>query len=202
MKIILPALVIIVAVAIWYFYQLRNQLMAMRQQVAEEGKEIEGVIRECENSATGLLDVSKPSLVTGGEALEKVIAALSKCRESREAGKIKHQIESQALLSTSIDGLLTLAKEYPDLVSKEDFKVSQEAFENQQQQLSSCYTKYNKIASSFNESIKSFPLSFIVPRFKFLNYAPYELYHETGSNDKASSTSQNTEAEDHKSNAP
>jgi len=169
---ILVALAVIGAMwAIWRY----NNLIALRNQVANGWKQIDVQLKRRHDLIPNLVSAVKGEMQFEQDTLEKVIAARNGAVAARG---VADAAEKENALTQTLSRLFALAENYPTLKANENVKSLMEELASTENRIGFARQFYNDIATRFNTAQQIFPDSFIAQAFKFQPVELFELKDE------------------------
>ena len=164
---ILVALAVVGAMwAIWRY----NNLISLRNQVANGWKQIDVQLKRRHDLIPNLVSAVKGEMQFEQDTLEKVIAARNGAVAARG---VADAAEKENALTQTLSRLFALAENYPTLKANENVKSLMEELASTENRIGFARQFYNDIATRFNTAQQVFPDSFIAQAFKF---QPVELF--------------------------
>ena len=164
-------LLVVLAVfgAIWAIWRYNN-LVSLRNQVANGWKQIDVQLKRRHDLIPNLVAAVKGEMQFEQDTLEKVVAARNSAVGARgvadAAGK-------ENALTQTLSRLFALAENYPNLKANEQVKTLMEELSSTENRIGFARQFYNDIATRFNTAQQLFPDNLIANYFKF---QPVELF--------------------------
>jgi LemA protein len=169
---------IAVFAAIWAIWRYNN-LVALKNQVANAWKQIDVQLKRRHDLIPNLVSSVKGEMKFEQETLEKVIQA----RNSAVAAKGVHDVaDKENVLTQALGRLFALAEAYPQLKANESVKTLMEELASTENKIGFARQFYNDIATRFNTAQQVFPDSFVAKAF---NFQPVELWEITDAAERA-----------------
>lgn len=128
-----------------------NQLVALRQNVNQGVADIDAQLRQRHDLVPNLVSTVKGYAAHEQDTLDAVITA----RNTAAQGTMNSADEAQ--LKLSLDRLLALAENYPDLKASTNFQALQGELANLEDKLSAARRALNADVSRYNTGRESFP---------------------------------------------
>ena len=167
---VLVALAVVGAMwAIWRY----NNLISLRNQVANGWKQIDVQLKRRHDLIPNLVSAVKGEMQFEQDTLEKVIAARNGAVAARG---VADAAEKENVLTQTLGRLFALAENYPALKANESVRTLMEELTSTENKVGFARQYYNDVATRFNTAQNVFPDSFIAQAFKF---QPVELYQIT-----------------------
>ena len=169
---VLVALAVVGAIwAIWRY----NNLISLRNQVANGWKQIDVQLKRRHDLIPNLVSAVKGEMQFEQDTLEKVIAARNGAVAARG---VADAAEKENALTQTLSRLFALAENYPTLKANENVKSLMEELASTENRIGFARQFYNDIATRFNTAQQVFPDSFIAQAFKFQPVELFELKDE------------------------
>jgi LemA protein len=164
-------LLVILAVfaAIWAIWRYNN-LISLRNQVANGWKQIDVQLKRRHDLIPNLVAAVKGEMQFEQDTLEKVIAARN---SAVGAQGVADAAGKENALTQTLSRLFALAENYPNLKSNEQVKTLMEELSSTENRIGFARQFYNDIATRFNTAQQVFPDNLIAQTFKF---QPVELF--------------------------
>src|SRR6185369_15079338 len=164
-------LLVVIAVfgAIWAIWRYNN-LISLRNQVANGWKQIDVQLKRRHDLIPNLVSAVKGEMQFEQDTLEKVIAARNTAVAARG---VADAAEKENALTQTLSRLFALAENYPNLKANESVKALMEELSSTENKIGFARQFYNDVATRFNIAQQVFPDSFIAQAFKF---QPVELF--------------------------
>ena len=152
--------------AIWRY----NNLISLRNQVANGWKQIDVQLKRRHDLIPNLVSAVKGEMQFEQDTLEKVITA----RNSAVAARgVADAADKENALTQTLSRLFALAENYPNLKANENVKALMEELASTENRIGFARQFYNDMATRFNTAQQVFPDNFIAQTFKF---QPVELF--------------------------
>jgi LemA protein len=173
MTAIAGCLLVIVAIgfvaAMWAIWRYNN-LISLRNQVANGWKQIDVQLKRRHDLIPNLVSAVKGEMQFEQDTLEKVIQARNSAVSARG---VADAAEKENALTQTLSRLFALAENYPTLKANENVKSLMEELASTENRIGFARQFYNDIATRFNTAQQVFPDNFIAQTFKF---QPVELF--------------------------
>ena len=161
--------ILAVVAAMWAIWRYNN-LISLRNQVANGWKQIDVQLKRRHDLIPNLIASVKGEMQFEQDTLEKVIQA----RNTAVAAKgVADSADKENQLTQTLNRLFALAENYPNLKANETVKSLMEELTSTENKIGFARQFYNDIATRFNIAQQVFPDSFIASTFKF---QPVELF--------------------------
>ena len=172
----LTLLVVIAFVgAIWAIWRYNN-LVSLRNQVANGWKQIDVQLKRRHDLIPNLVAAVKGEMQFEQDTLEKVIQARNSAASARG---VAEAADKENALTQTLSRLFALAESYPNLKSNEQVKTLMEELSSTENRIGFARQFYNDIATRFNTAQQLFPDNLIAQAFKFQPVELFELKDET-----------------------
>jgi LemA protein len=169
-------LIVVLAVvgAIWAIWRYNN-LISLRNQVANGWKQIDVQLKRRHDLIPNLVAAVKGEMQFEQDTLEKVIQA----RNSAVAARgVADAADKESALTQTLSRLFALAENYPNLKSTEQVKTLMEELSSTENRIGFARQFYNDLATRFNTAQQVFPDNLIAQSFKFQPVELFELKDE------------------------
>ena len=169
-------LLVILAVfgAIWAIWRYNN-LISLRNQVANGWKQIDVQLKRRHDLIPNLVAAVKGEMQFEQDTLEKVIAARN---SAVGAQGVADAAGKENALTQTLSRLFALAENYPNLKSNEQVKTLMEELSSTENRIGFARQFYNDIATRYNTAQQLFPDNLIAQTFKFQPVELFELKDE------------------------
>jgi LemA protein len=154
--------------AIWRY----NNLIALKNQVANAWKQIDVQLKRRHDLIPNLIASVKGEMQFEQDTLEKVITARNAAASARG---VADAAEKENQLTQTLSRLFALAENYPNLKANESVKALMEELSSTENKIGFARQFYNDIATRFNTAQQVFPDSFIAQMFKFQTVELFEI---------------------------
>src|SRR5271154_5229318 len=170
-------LLVILAVfgAIWAIWRYNN-LISLRNQVANGWKQIDVQLKRRHDLIPNLVAAVKGEMQFEQDTLEKVIAARN---SAVGAQGVADAAGKENALTQPLSRLFALAENYPNLKSNEQVKTLMEELSSTENRIGFARQFYNDIATRYNTAQQLFPDNLIAQTFKFQTVELFELKDES-----------------------
>jgi len=171
---LLVLVVLAVIGAMWAIWRYNN-LISLRNQVANGWKQIDVQLKRRHDLIPNLVSAVRGEMQFEQDTLEKVIAARNGAVAARG---VADAAEKENALTQTLSRLFALAENYPTLKANENVKSLMEELASTENRIGFARQFYNDIATRFNTAQQIFPDSFIAQAFKFQPVELFELKDE------------------------
>jgi LemA protein len=169
----LVVLVVLAVFAVLWAIWRYNNLVSLKNQVANAWKQIDVQLKRRHDLIPNLVSAVRGEMQFEQDTLEKVIQA----RNSAVAARgVADAAGKENALSQTLGRLFALAENYPNLKANETVRTLMEELTSTENRIGFARQFYNDIATRFNTAQQVFPDSLIAQTFKF---QPVELFEIT-----------------------
>jgi len=172
---LLVLVVLAVVAAIWAIWRYNN-LISLRNQVANAWKQIDVQLKRRHDLIPNLVSSVRGEMQFEQDTLEKVIQARNTAVAARG---VADSAEKENALTQTLSRLFALAESYPQLKANETVKSLMEELSSTENRIGFARQFYNDLATRFNIAQQVFPDSFIAQMFKFQPVELFEIRDET-----------------------
>jgi LemA protein len=164
-------LLVVIAVfgSIWAIWRYNN-LISLRNQVANGWKQIDVQLKRRHDLIPNLVAAVKGEMQFEQDTLEKVIQARNSAVSARG---VADAADKENTLTQTLSRLFALAENYPNLKANEQVKTLMEELSSTENRIGFARQFYNDIATRYNIAQQLFPDNLIAQTFHF---QPVELY--------------------------
>ena len=157
--------------AIWRY----NNLISLRNQVANAWKQIDVQLKRRHDLIPNLVAAVRGEMQFEQDTLEKVIAARNSAAAARG---VADAAEKEGALTQTLSRLFALAESYPQLKANETVRSLMEELSSTENRIGFARQFYNDLATRFNTAQQVFPDSFIAQAFHFQPVELFEIKEE------------------------
>ncbi len=166
---LLVLVVVGVVGAMWAIWRYNN-LVSLRNQVANAWKQIDVQLKRRHDLIPNLVAAVKGEMQFEQDTLEKVIQARNSAVSARG---VADTADKENALTQTLGRLFALAENYPNLKASENVRSLMEELSSTENRIGFARQFYNDIATRFNTAQQVFPDTFIAKAFQF---QPVELF--------------------------
>ncbi len=166
-----PIILFICLIAILWLVGTYNNFIKRRNMIEEQWSGIDVALRRRYNLIPNLIKAVKGYGKHESELLQKTT-------EQRTNGdNIAQRAASESEISRSLNNLLAVAEQYPDLKASNNFLALQNSLNEIEKEVQQARQGYNAAVRKFNTLVESFPSNIMarVFNFKTFNYFTLEL---------------------------
>jgi LemA protein len=168
----------ILAVAVIYVIMLYNNLVSLRNNVAEAWSNIDVLLKQRHDELPKLVETCKQYMGYERDTLEKVMQARAGVQQAREAGDMAALGPAEAQMRSVIGKLYAVAEAYPQLKANESFQQLQGRISGLENAIADRREFYNDSVNLYNTRIQQFPDLLIANNFGFKAKALLEFSAE------------------------
>ena len=175
--------ILIILIPIIYVIIVFNKLIKLRNQVKESWSSIDILLKKRTDLIPNIVEVIK-----GYSKYEKkTITEIIKDRSNvLNATSKEESIKNNEALSKSVDKILLLKEEYPELKADKNYMSLQNKLSDLEDEISNSRIKYNKDVLKYKNEIEKVPSNIIANIFKFKPELFFEIDKEEKENQKIS----------------
>jgi LemA protein len=157
--------------AIWAIWRYNN-LVTLKNQVANAWKQIDVQLKRRHDLIPNLIASVKGDMQFEQDTLEKVIQARN---SAVSAQGVADTAARENQLTQSLSKLFALAENYPNLKANETVRPLMEELTSTENKIGFARQFYNDLATRFNTSQEVFPDNFIAQTFHFQKVELFEI---------------------------
>ena len=157
-------IVIIVVLLILYVIGTYNNLVGLRNKVKDQWAQIEVQLKRRFDLIPNLVNTVKGYASHEQSVIDSVTDARSKLLS---ANSVEEKAEANQELTTSLNNLLVIVENYPDLKANTNFIQLQDELAGTENRIAVARKDYNDAVKSYNKEIKSFPKNILAGMFGF-----------------------------------
>src|SRR6266852_3499974 len=168
---LLALVALAVFAALWAVWRYNN-LVSLKNQVANAWKQIDVQLKRRHDLIPNLIASVKGEMQFEQDTLEKVIQA----RNSAVAARgVADSAEKENQLTQTLSRLFALAENYPNLKANENVRALMEELTSTENKIGFARQFYNDLETRFNIAQQIFPDSLIAQAFKFQTAELFEI---------------------------
>jgi len=157
----------IVIVVLIYGISLYNNLVQVKNAVAQAWANIDVLLKQRHDELPKLVEVCKQYKQFEQETLQRVIAARAQVQSAREGQNIAALGMAEGAMRASLGGLFAVAEAYPELKANENFMQLQTRITGLENGIADRRELYNDAVNINNVSIEQFPAVLVARLFSF-----------------------------------
>ena len=154
--------------AAWYI-STYNRFIKYRNRIEEAWSGIDVALKRRFNLIPNLIQSVQSYETHEAEVLREVSG------RSTGTGDVPERVEEESRLSRSLQGLLALAQDYPDLKASQNFLSLQNHLNDLEQDIQEARNRFNAAVGEYNTLVESFPGSFIARKHNFSRASYFTL---------------------------
>lgn len=157
----LPVLIflgIILLVILYYFIQINNSLIVLKNQVQKSWSNIDVILKQRFDEIPQLIEIINQYLIHEKKILDNVVHARTLYGQARSEND---KIEASQELSNAFTGLIAIGESYPELKSNNNFIQLQSRLSELEESLTHRREHFNDAVTNYNTMIEQFPSSII-----------------------------------------
>lgn len=162
----------VIALFLWLTY---NSLVKLENTVEIAWSQIDVELKRRHNLIPNLVQTTKEYMKYESEVLNKIIEARNR---AVEVNQITQQAEAESKLNQSLDQLIGLIEDYPELKADKNFLKLQEELVSTENRIAFGRQSYNDAVLYLNNKIEMFPASLIANLFNFKAKDYFEIKYE------------------------
>ncbi len=170
--IVLIVLLVLIGLALLFGVVIYNQLVRLKNMVAEGWSGIDVQLKKRTNLIPNLVETVKGYMGHERELLEKVTDLRSKSMRTTDPAK---KAEVEGALTRSLAQILAVAEQYPDLKASQNFLDLQGQLAEIENDIEMARRYYNGTVRNLNIKVESFPSNFIAGMFQFTQAEFFEI---------------------------
>jgi LemA protein len=175
MKIMLWAILGIVALIVVSLVGIYNRLVTLRQRIKNAWAQIEVQLKRRYDLIPNLVNTVKGYATHEQETFMKVTEARNMAIQAKDVGE---QAGAENMLSGALKTLFAVAENYPELKADANFRQLQEELANTEGKIAFSRQFYNDTVMTYNTSIEKFPTVLIAGMFGFHKEEYFNLDEE------------------------
>jgi LemA protein len=157
----------IVVVSLIYLISLYNNLVSLKNGVAQAWANIDVLLKQRHDELPKLVEVCKQYKQFEQETLQRVIAARSQVQTAREGQDIAALGKAEGALRAGLGSIFAVAEAYPELKTNEQFMQLQKRIFSLESGIADRRELYNDAVNINNVCVEQFPAVIIAGMFNF-----------------------------------
>lgn len=167
--IVIVALAAILGLSVMGSY---NNLVSLRETTTTKQADIDTYLKRRADLIPNLVNTVKGFANHEDEIIEKVTSA----RENLLGAKtMEEKSAANAELTKSLDALMVIVENYPDLKSSQNFIALQDELSGTENRIATARVDYNQAAKTYNTEVQKFPSNIIAGMFNFEKVEYFEV---------------------------
>jgi LemA protein len=149
-----------------------NNLVSLRETTTTKQADIDTYLKRRADLIPNLVNTVKGFANHEDEIIEKVTSA----RENLLGAKtMEEKSAANAELTKSLDALMVIVENYPDLKSSQNFIALQDELSGTENRIATARVDYNQAAKTYNTAVQKFPSNIIAGMFNFEKVEYFEV---------------------------
>jgi len=157
----------ILVVALIYFISLYNNLVQLKNSVAQAWANIDVLLKQRHDELPKLVEVCRQYKQFEQETLQRVIAARSQVQAAREGQDVAALGKAEGALRAGLGSIFAVAEAYPELKTNEQFMQLQTRITGLENGIADRREFYNDAVNINNVSVEQFPSVLVANMFNF-----------------------------------
>ena len=178
------ALLIVLALIVFWLIAAYNGLISLRNQVANAWKQIDVQLKRRHDLIPNLVSTVKGAMQFERDTLEAVVTARNQAIKVQQApgAHVGQTAAAEAQLSGALSRLLAVVEAYPDLKATGNVAQLQEELTSTENKIAFARQLYNDTATQYNTKQQQFPTNLVAG---MANASPAELWEITNEAERA-----------------
>ena len=178
------ALLVVLALLVFWLIGAYNGLISLRNQVANAWKQIDVQLKRRHDLIPNLVNTVKGAMNFERETLEAVVSARNQAIKVQQApgAHVGQTAAAEAQLTGALSRLLAVVEAYPDLKATGNVAQLQEELTSTENKIAFARQLYNDTATQYNTKQQQFPTNLIAG---MANASPAELWEITNEAERA-----------------
>ena len=164
-----PIILFICLVTVFWLVGMYNRFIKFRNMIEEQWSGIDVALRRRYNLIPNLIKAVKGYGKHESEVLQKTT------EQRTDGSDIAQREVSESEISRSLNSLLAVAEEYPDLKASGNFLALQSSLNEIEKEVQQARQGYNTAVRKFNTLVESFPSNFMANMFSFKTFNFFTL---------------------------
>jgi LemA protein len=157
----------ILVVALIYLISLYNNLVQLKNSVAQAWANIDVLLKQRHDELPKLVEVCKQYKQFEQQTLQRVIAARSAVQAARESHDVSALGRAEGALRAGVGSIFAVAEAYPELKTNEQFIRLQQRITGLENGIADRREFYNDAANINNVAVEQFPSVLVARMFSF-----------------------------------
>ena len=157
----------ILVVALIYFISLYNNLVQLKNSVAQAWANIDVLLKQRHDELPKLVEVCKQYRQFEQETLQRVITARSQVQAAREGHDVEALGKAEGALRAGVGSIFAVAEAYPELKTNEHFMQLQTRITGLESGIADRRELYNDAVNINNIAVEQFPSVLVANMFSF-----------------------------------
>ena len=156
--IILISVIAVILVIVMALVGTYNGLVSKKENITKQYSNLEVTLQRRADLIPNLVNTVKGYVAHENEVIDKVTEARQNLVNAKN---IDEKQKANDELTSSLNALMVVVENYPDLKSSENFRSLQDELAGTENRISTARRDYNDAVNAYNSSIKKFPTSII-----------------------------------------
>ena len=161
----------ILAILLLSFVGTYNGLVSKKESVTKEYSNLEVMLQRRADLIPNLVNTVKGYTSHENEVIDKITTAR---QNLLSANSLEEKQKANNELTRSLDALMVVVENYPDLKSSANFVNLQDELAGTENRISTARRDYNNSVNGYNSSIKKFPNNILAGMFGFTEEKYFE----------------------------
>ncbi len=164
-----PLILFVLLVAILWLVGTYNNFIKRRNMIEEQWSGIDVALRRRYNLIPNLIKAVKGYGKHESELLQQTT------EQRVSGGDVDQRAASESEISRSLNNLLAVAEQYPDLKASNNFLALQNSLNEIEKEVQEARRRYNAAVRKFNTLVESFPSNIMARIFNFKTFHYFTL---------------------------
>jgi LemA protein len=156
--VILLVLLVLAAVAVFWFFAMYNKLVEIKVRVGNAWSQIDVQLKRRHDLIPNLVESVKGYMAHEKDTLERVIKARA---QAIDASGIKDKAQAENFLTQTLRSLFAVVERYPDLKANQNVLSLQEELTSTENKIAFARQYYNDEVGMFNTTIQVVPTNIV-----------------------------------------
>lgn len=157
-SVVLVFAVVFFALFVFYFIQINNSLVLLKNQVQKAWSNIDIILKQRFDEIPQLIEIINQYLTHEKKIIEQVVLARMLYGQAKSEND---KIKASQQLSGALGGMVAIGENYPELKSNANFVQLQSRLSELEEALAHRREHYNDAVTHYNTLIEQFPSSII-----------------------------------------
>ncbi len=163
-SVILITVGVIIAVIILSLIGTYNGLVTKKEKVTTQYSNLEVTLQRRADLIPNLVNTVKGFVAHENEVIDKVTTARQNLVNAKT---IDEKQKANDELTSSLNALMVIVENYPDLKSSDNFRTLQDELAGTENRIATARRDYNDAVNAYNSSIQKFPNNVLAGMFGF-----------------------------------
>ncbi len=166
----IPIILFVCLVAVIWLISTYNNFIKRRNMIEEQWSGIDVALRRRYNLIPNLIKAVKGYGKHESEVLQRTTE-----QRTANGSDITQRALTESEISRSLNSLLAVAEQYPDLKASQNFLGLQNSLNEIEREVQEARQRYNAAVRRFNTLVESFPSNIMARIFKFRTFKYFTL---------------------------